>query len=119
LIASIFLIGCHGHARAIYLKEPGMENPSWSINRNVIEVESVNNISSILAEVAEKYDLNKTKENEWRIEKDHEFFAMNLKRKDNGMFAIVLIDWPSFMRSDLSKQIESEIIDQLETIPNK
>lgn len=92
ILVCIFLTACDGHVRSIYLVEPGMKHPSWSVGQTVFDVEPGFDVFSILKNIEGKYNLEKGKESDIWWTKDTREFSMRLIRDDDGMWRIVLID---------------------------
>ncbi|NOY74250.1 MAG: hypothetical protein GXP32_00465 [Kiritimatiellaeota bacterium] len=118
ILISIFLFGCDGHVRTLYIREPGMQKPNWT--KVIIEVDKEIDIPHIVEKIAKKFKLKQEKENNiwWRKEVNGSF-QISLNQKQDGMWIIMLIDWPTFIRSNISEQVEKEIRMELKTKPNK
>ncbi len=106
--------GCDGFGRAIYFKEPGMENPRWHAGRIIIEVREGMDAQALIDSVAKQFELKPTEENTWiRGTGPRSTFSLRLHQK-NQMWSVSLLDWPDITQSDLSRQIELAIRNQIE-----
>mgnify|MGYP006426191393 CR=1 FL=1 len=117
LLSAGFLLllgGCDGHGRALYFKEPQMNNPRWHAGRTIINIDQDYDVEKIVSTIAKKLGLKEVEENTWiRDDSEGSVFRLILEREDE-MWCAILLDWPSFIRSDISKEVESEIRNSLD-----
>jgi hypothetical protein len=101
LMSSLVLIGCDGHSRRLYLSHQatrtGGDGAEVSVSLAKIE------------QVALSLGLNPAGDGvtEWTIRKeDGSAFSIVAVPASSGKWDLLLKDWPSFVRSDLSKEAE-------------
>ncbi len=106
--------GCDGFGRVIYFKEPGMVSPRWHAGRTIIEVREGTDAQALIDSVAKQFELKPTEENTWIGDTGpRSTFSLRLHH-ENQMWYVSLLDWPDITRSDLSRQIETAIRNQIE-----
>jgi hypothetical protein len=101
LTLSVALFGCDGHSRRLHLSQHATRIGGSS--------EEVSVSLTRIEQVALSLGLNAVGESgtQWTIRKEGgSVFSIVAVSTSSGKWDVLLQDWPSFMRSDLSKQAE-------------
>ena len=119
VLFSILVTGCDGHLRTLYLSESRELKTPWHAGVTTVSISGGQDIIKIVHDVAEilKLKSDPTQENSW-IDEPRWKFRLSVTRKENGVWAVSLADWPAFQRSQTSIQAEEEIRTRLKQRPN-
>lgn len=104
--------GCDGHVRVLYLQQPGMAKPPWSVSSTTIAVSEDEDVPRLIQDVARTLGLaydNRMEGYAVATNKHGGSMTMRTSQEENGRWVISLLDWPSFTRSRQSADAEKEI----------
>jgi hypothetical protein len=112
--------GCDGHVRVLYLQQPGMARPPWSVASTTIAVSGDEDVPRLVQDVARALGLayddrlpglayDDGLPGYTAATNDHGGSMTMRAREDNGRWVISLLDWPSFTRSQKSIDAEKGI----------
>ena len=116
----MFLVGCDGHSRTLYLRQSNAVEVPWHVGRAIVEIEDDQKVLSITNSTAKKLGLFKdnNNENSWVDDTEYWNFSMSVVRVNEDLWAIYLSDWPSIGRSEVSVKAEKMIMESLIVLPN-
>ena len=106
------VLGCDGHARVLYLQQPGMAKPPWSVASATIPVSGDEDVQLLVQDVARSLGLTYDDRMAGYTAATNNHggsMTMRAAQEENGRWVISLIDWPSFTRSQISVDAEKEI----------
>src|SRR4051794_2438610 len=98
-------IGCDGHGRVLYLQQPGMAKPPWSVASTTIAVSGDEDVSRLVQDVAGTLGLayvDRLAGYTAAVNDHGGSLTMRAAEEGNGRWVITLLDWPSFTRSQKS-----------------
>jgi hypothetical protein len=105
-------VGCDGHIRVLYLQQPGMAKPPWSVASTTIAVSGDEDVARLVQDVARTLGLASDNRLAGYIATTNDHggsLTMRASQEENGRWVISLLDWPSFTRSQKSVDAEKEI----------
>lgn len=115
LACAVPLAGCDGHARGLDIHDRADPKPPWLLT--VIENESDRDVPTIVRQVALDLGLKPSEHREnayFVVFENHQSFQLRLSRDDRRhVWMIALIDWPTILRSDVSRRVESRLREAL------
>jgi hypothetical protein len=103
--------GCDGYARVLYLQQPAMPKPPWSVASTTIEVSGDENVAGLVQDVAATLGLAyDSRLSGYAVaDDDGGSFTMRASQEEDGRWVITLLDWPSSTRSQKSVDAEKAI----------
>jgi hypothetical protein len=82
------------------------------MSNKIISIRGNESIPELVRQVANDLDLKQDAANHWywyEATSGHGRFSMELKKSENNVWVVLLLDWPTPSRSDKSKAAEDRI----------
>jgi hypothetical protein len=110
----LFVGGCDGHGRRLYLKPPGALDPPWWGTSGVIAIEGSDDVTGIVRTVAGDLGMHAAgTPNTWLCAEGRQGLTMSVSKEREGYWEVLLWDFPTIIRSRVSRRAEAAIRDIL------
>jgi len=108
--------GCDGHFRVLYVRAEGDKAGPWSVGATTLFVHGLQDVPAAVAEVAAALSLAADKEPStcYSIQPtSRNVFRLCAHQDERGLWEVLLMDWPTIKRSDVSRKAEQQLRDRL------
>lgn len=112
LLLAVFLAGCDGHGRVLYLHPATAMQPPHRVASVVIPIDGREDVAAIVAKVAADLGMaaDPKDRNHWSLAlAGTNSFQLSARKEAGGYWTVALLDWPSLQRSPQSRQAEAAI----------
>ncbi|HEY8101469.1 MAG TPA: hypothetical protein VIF82_12005 [Burkholderiaceae bacterium] len=107
----LHLQGCDGYGKILSIHDPLDKPAPWLLT--VIENHSDEDVSLVVAQIAKELGLQPSQDmkNSYYIILENGFsFRITVRRDDRrNIWEVLLIDWPTIQRSEVSKKAEQQL----------
>lgn len=107
IIICVVSVSCDGHGRIVYIVNSSVPIDRMHGNSIVLYVSSDEDVVQTIEAIAHDFGLQKSERTwEWQAGQ----FYLLLDQPAPNIWRLRLLDWPSFIRSDLSRGVEKRLL---------
>ena len=112
LSLAVFLSGCDGRVKVLYLRPATAMKPPWSVASVIIPIQGGEGVVGIVTKVATELGMtpDPNDKTRWSIAlPDRNTFRLSVRKEIGGYWTVDLLDWPTTKRSEQSIKTEAAI----------